>query len=183
MAASATSKGACTAAATRSAPASPRRLVVRAAAQGTGAATGAATRRRAKQRQLVSALLEAARREVIDGWMADLVLPLVGDDTGAAAPPLATQPPQALASADGRFVEVEGVALHYKEAWPSVPGDQSAAAAASSSLRDISGSSSGGTSTSTPQQPPAILLVHGFNGSTFSWRNTMQELADATGCR
>ena len=29
----------------------------------------------------------------------------------------------------------------------------------------------------------AIVLVHGYGGGAFAWRNIMQPLADAAGCR
>jgi hypothetical protein len=141
--------------------AAPRRVVVRAAAAAAPGGRGGRAAG-ARQRQLVSLLLDQAQREVWGGWLSDLVLPLVSDDPGAQAPPPRTAPPRAVADRDGLFAEVDGVALHYKEAWPA------AAAAAASSIS---------------QQLPTVLLVHGFNGSTFSWRSTMQPLADATGCR
>lgn len=142
--------------------AAPRRLVVQAAAApgGRGGPTAGG-----RQRQLVSLLLEQAQREVWGGWLSDLVLPLVSDDPGAEAPPPRTAPPRAIADRDGLFAEVDGVALHYKEAWPAAPAATATATA------------------SISQQLPTVLLVHGFNGSTFSWRSTMQPLADATGCR
>ena len=153
------------------------------AAPGGGGARQAAappSSRAAKQQQLVSALLEATRKEVVQGWLADLVLPLVpsADPTADLAPPPPTRPAQALAGPEGRFVRVDGVGLHYREALPGGNGSSG------SSSNDSSGSGgSGGASSAVGSDRPAILLVHGFNGSTFSWRAQMQALADATGCR
>lgn len=55
-------------------------------------------------------------------------------------PPLTdTVPPEQLADADSKFITVDGVCLHYKEAGTA------------------------GTN------KPTVLLMHGLNGSTFSW--------------
>ena len=35
----------------------------------------------------------------------------------------------------------------------------------------------------TSSDETAILLVHGFGGGAFAWRNIMQPLSDAAGCR
>lgn len=122
--------------------------------------------RRSKQRALVGSLLEQARREVWSGWLSDLVLPLVSEDAGSQAPPPPTQPPRELADADSEFAEVDGVSLHFKQCWPST-GEGPAS----------------GASSAAQQQRPAVLLIHGFNGSVFNWRDTMQAVADETGCR
>ncbi len=59
-------------------------------------------------------------------------------------PPLEnTVPPSRLADPDSRFLEVEGLTVHYK----------------------IAG-----------QGPPLIILLHGFLGSTFSWREVLEPL-------
>ena len=127
----------------------------------------------------MAALLQQARQEVVDGWLGDLVLPLLTDDPGAVRPPPVTRPPQELADPDSLFVAVDGVSLHYKERWPA---GQAAAGAAPASSSSSSGGGGGGGG-QAGRQLPAILLVHGFNGSVFNWRTTMQPLADATGCR
>ncbi len=126
--------------------------------------------------------MQQAAKEAWGGWLGDLVLPLLTDDPGSALPPQSVEPQQ-LADPDSRFVEVQGLTLHFKEAWPS-----------SSSSHNGSSDSSGGSSRGAAdggfpageQQAaarPTVLLVHGLNGSTFNWRATMQPLADATGCR
>lgn len=69
-----------------------------------------------------------------------LVVPLI-----IPVPPLqGTVPPQDLADADSRFVDVDGLALHYK----------------------LQG-----------QGDPALVLLHGFGASTFSWREVMPSLS------
>lgn len=35
----------------------------------------------------------------------------------------------------------------------------------------------------TSSDETAIVLVHGFGAGVFAWRNVMQPLADAAGCR
>lgn len=83
---------------------------------------------------------------------------LVQPFTQGPPPPLTnTVSPEALADADSKFVTVDGVRLHYKERGPASPGT------------------------------PAVLLLHGLNGSTFSWRDVMEPLshvqAGEGGCR
>lgn len=59
-----------------------------------------------------------------------------------AGPPLPltdTVAPQQLADVDSRFLEVDGVTLHYKERGPTRP------------------------------DAPVVVLLHGFNGSVFNW--------------
>lgn len=72
-------------------------------------------------------------------------------------PPLTdTVPPEQLADPDSKFVTVDGVRLHYKEAGTAGPGK------------------------------PTVLLMHGLNGSTFSWRDVLQPLSEQggqQGCR
>ena len=58
---------------------------------------------------------------------------------GPPEPLTDTVPPQQLADPDSSFVEVDGVQLHCKDVGP----------------RDAS--------------TPAVVLLHGFNGSVFSW--------------
>jgi pimeloyl-ACP methyl ester carboxylesterase len=74
-----------------------------------------------------------------------LVLALVGPFL-VPVPPLAdTVPPERLADADSRFVEVDGLRVHYKTAGEGTP---------------------------------ALLLLHGFGASVFSWREVMAPLAE-----
>lgn len=75
---------------------------------------------------------------------------------GTPEPLTDTLSPQELADADSSFTEVDGVTLHYKDV-----GAQP-----------------------YPAQP-VVLLLHGFNGSVFSWRNSLQPIAQAgkQGCR
>ncbi len=73
-----------------------------------------------------------------------LVVPLV-----VPIPPLTdVQPPARLADPDSRFVRVDGIEVHYKQAGPS-PTDAA----------------------------PTFLLLHGFGASTFSWHAVMGALA------
>ena len=58
---------------------------------------------------------------------------------GAPEPLLDTVDPQLLADPDSSFVEVDGVLLHCKDVGPRAPGT------------------------------PSVILLHGFNGSVFSW--------------
>ena len=69
-------------------------------------------------------------------WLLDLVQPLREWDP---KPLDDTLPPTELADPDSKFVEVDGVLLHYKECGSCAPG------------------------------APAVLLLHGLNGSVFSW--------------
>jgi len=73
------------------------------------------------------------------------------------APLESVRSPTDLAGPDSRFVRVLGLKLHYIQAFPR-------------------------TAASRPKAP-TLVLMHGFNGCTFSWRHVMQELADAVGGR
>ena len=53
-------------------------------------------------------------------------------------------PPQHLADPDSKFMEVDGLQFHYKEAG---------------------------------EGRPAMILLHGFSASTFSWRNVIGPLS------
>lgn len=167
----------------QTAPGRRAQVAAAAAARGTGrpAATAPPTRA-ARHRGLLDALVQQARREVVDGWLGDLLVPLLTDDPGAAEPPPVTRSPQALADPDSLFVEVDGVSLHYKECWPAAAVDAALPAASSATASSSNGSGDSGAAQQAAQLP-AILLVHGFNGSVFNWRSMMQPLADATGCR
>jgi pimeloyl-ACP methyl ester carboxylesterase len=71
-----------------------------------------------------------------------LVVPLL-----IPVPPLeGTVPPEQLADADSRFVEIDGLTVHYKLAG---------------------------------QGQPALVLLHGFAASVFSWREVMPALAES----
>jgi len=71
-----------------------------------------------------------------------LVIPLL-----IPVPPLeGTVPPEQLADPDSRFVDVNGLRVHYK----------------------IAG-----------QGEPALVLLHGFGASVFSWREVMEPLAES----
>ncbi|MBC8263534.1 MAG: hypothetical protein H8E47_05355 [Anaerolineales bacterium] len=56
-----------------------------------------------------------------------------------------TVPPQQLADPDSRFVDINGLQVHYKMAG---------------------------------QGGPALVLLHGFGASVFSWREVMEPLAE-----
>ena len=60
--------------------------------------------------------------------------------SGPPEPLTDTVSPQSLADADSCFAEVDGVTLHYKDTGAVADADA-----------------------------PAVLLLHGFNGSVFSW--------------
>ncbi|GAB5354454.1 hypothetical protein AAMO2058_000120300 [Amorphochlora amoebiformis] len=64
--------------------------------------------------------------------------------------------PSQVAEADSRFIRVAGVRLHYRQAIPKE---------------------------GVRVGKPALVLIHGFNGCTFSWRHVLQPLADAVGGR
>ncbi|KAK9793711.1 hypothetical protein WJX73_004354 [Symbiochloris irregularis] len=63
-----------------------------------------------------------------------------------------TVSPRSLADPDSCFADVDGVTLHYKD-----------------------------TGVVQDSERPAVLLLHGFNGCVFSWRNCMQPLSEAGG--
>ena len=72
--------------------------------------------------------------------LAALIVPLF-----IPIPPLeGTQPPQALADPDSRFVKIDGVDIHYKQAGSA---------------------------------EPALVLLHGFPSSAFSWRDVIAPLS------
>ncbi len=70
-------------------------------------------------------------------------LVLVGPFLLPISPLEGTSPPHALADADSRFLEMNGLTVHYKE---------------------------------TGQGAPLIILLHGFLGSTYSWREVQDHL-------
>lgn len=75
-----------------------------------------------------------------------LILLLVGPFLIPISPLTGAQPIEALADPDSRFVEVDGVAVHYKQ---------------------------------MGQGEPALILLHGFGASTFSWREVMRPLSES----
>ena len=82
------------------------------------------------------------RKETLP-WVEDLVQPFI---SGPPEPLQDTVPPQQLGDADSRWIEVDGVNLHYKDTGPQSP------------------------------EAPAVLLLHGFNGSVYSWYGTIAHL-------
>jgi pimeloyl-ACP methyl ester carboxylesterase len=107
--------------------------------------------------EFVTALFSAASKQTRP-WLEDLILPFLdiphGPDGNSAT---RTVHRTQLADEDSKFVTVHGIELHYKE-WVA-PG-------------------------SDPLSCPTILLLHGFNGSVFSWRANGFALAQAAGgCR
>ena len=110
-------------------------------------------------RELLDALWTHTRREVVNGWASDLVVPLFSDSHGSdLGLPTGTVPPTNLADPDSKFVEVDGITIHYKECRGTEPSGES------------------------PSQP-TVLLLHGFNGSVFNWRYAMAAVHAATGLR
>ena len=78
-------------------------------------------------------------------------------------PPLTnTVPPADLADADSRFVEVNGLTVHYKEVIPALE----------------TGASETGASETVDTNRPPLILLHGFGASLFTWREVMAPLAD-----
>jgi len=97
-----------------------------------------------------------------DAWprIAELVEPLLSAPPGPL-PDVA--PPATLADADSRFVSLLGVDVHFKEE-RSNAGSETGAASSSTRGHD----DSDGT---------VLLCLHGFNGSTFSFRDVLRPLA------
>lgn len=118
--------------------------------------------------ELVGAVMEQMSRESLP-WVKDLLLPVIGvedmvQDVGG------DKNPEELVDDDGKFVVVNGMRIHYKEAMPP----RGAVGA------NENGHGSGAVGT---DRFPCILLIHGFNASLFSWRATMEEVALKTGSR
>jgi pimeloyl-ACP methyl ester carboxylesterase len=112
-----------------------------------------------KDQELLTALWQAASKETLP-WLNDLALPAFNlpdpEFTTIEAEADKTLPPTSLADPDSKFISVaENLRLHYKERRPSA----------------------------NYSSKPTILLIHGFNGSTFSWRANIDAIASATGCR
>ena len=75
------------------------------------------------------------RRDTVPA-LQELIQPVLA---GPPPPLTDTVTPQQLADPDSRFLEVDGVTLHYMERGP------------------------------TPPDTPVVVLLHGFNGSVFNW--------------
>jgi pimeloyl-ACP methyl ester carboxylesterase len=108
-----------------------------------------------KDQELITALWRSLQKESLP-WLQDLAIPALGVPDPEFSKPDSdnTLPPASLADPDSKFITVaEDVRLHYKER------------------------------RSSAKNQPTILLIHGFNGSTFSWRANIDAIADATGCR
>jgi pimeloyl-ACP methyl ester carboxylesterase len=84
--------------------------------------------------------------KILLGALAVLLLVILVGPFLIPVPPLEdTAPPKSLADPDSRFVDVEGIDIHYK-----MQGEGE----------------------------PAMVLLHGFGASTFSWREVMAPLAE-----
>ena len=68
--------------------------------------------------------------------MSEIVQPLI---KGLPEPLTDIVPPQQLGDPDSKWIQVEGVNIHFKDYGPKA------------------------------SSAPAVLLLHGFNGSVFSW--------------
>lgn len=71
-------------------------------------------------------------------------------------------PAELLADEDSKFVQLDGIKVHYKEVLPPVGM--------------MHGHGQGGSSV-------AVVLVHGFGGGVFAWRHVMEPLAMQCQCR
>lgn len=71
-------------------------------------------------------------------------------------------PAEMLADEDSKFVQLDGIKVHYKEVHPPV------------GMVHADGSSGDGI---------AVVLVHGFGGGVFAWRHVMEPLAMQCQCR
>ncbi len=89
-------------------------------------------------------MVENLRRNALILLGVVLVVILVGPFLVPIPPLEGTASPERLADPDSRFIEVDGLVVHYK----------------------IAG-----------QGSPAILLLHGFGASVFSWREVMEPLS------
>lgn len=112
-------------------------------------------------------------------------------------------PAALLADPDSQFIDIGGIVVHYKQAFPPVGQDhvsQWPQEISSSRVQPPAGSRAGETLQETSSTViagdaeacrggslasslDAIVLVHGFGGGVFSWRHVMQPLADAAGIR
>ena len=108
-----------------------------------------------KRIELSRALVEAIREQTLP-WLNDIIYAILGydDELSKQAATAPTVPPNELCDADSQFAKLpSGVILHYKD-WPA-----------------------------TEKNQPLILLMHGYNGSEFSFRAVAPPLAYDTGCR
>ena len=100
---------------------------------------------------------------------------------------------ESLADVDSRFIEVNGIRVHYKEVWPSglmsgsrcggspSPGSSASSDAGGGASMGAAASGSGGGG--TWDSGTGIVLVHGFGGGVFAWRHIMEALSLQCQCR
>eukprot|EP00798_Chlamydomonas_sp_ICE-L_P000009 gene9-12818_t len=83
-------------------------------------------------------------------------------DAGSADDSAEDLTPEILADLDSKFIDIDGLKVHYKDVGPS-----------------------GSTADSVSLMPDSfgIVLVHSFGGGVFSWRHIMEPLANECGCR
>lgn len=104
----------------------------------------------------MSALAEQFRKESLP-WISDLVQPWL---EGRPEPLAGTVPPRQLADADSHFARL-----------PFGPVDAGAAADVHFKQRSVPEALAAGR--------PVLLMIHGFNASTFSWRFALDDLSAA----
>lgn len=109
-------------------------------------------------------------------WVGDLVAPL---GPGPPPPLAGTVPPTALADPDSKFVQVNGVTVHYKDrhGGASASGSSTGRNGGAGNAAMSDGDGQADSSAEGHEDELVLLLLHGFNGSTFSWRYVMDELA------
>ncbi|KXZ49666.1 hypothetical protein GPECTOR_20g523 [Gonium pectorale] len=135
------------------------------AAAAAASAASASASRSDLNAALVKALVEQFQRESLP-WIQDLVEPLLA---GPPQPLTGTSPPEQLADPDSRFATVSGLRLHYKLRQPGEWADASAPERVGWRWAELQREAAEGA--------PTLLLLHGLNGSTFSWRLLMDDLA------
>ena len=113
---------------------------------------------RQARRDLLLALREQFQRDSVP-WLIDLVAPIL---QGPPQPLIGTRRARELADPDSKFISISGLDIHYKE---HLLHDFSAPATATLDEQ-----------TSFKAQPNVICL-HGFQGSTFSYRKILTKLA------
>lgn len=141
---------------------------------------------------LISALTEQFQRDSLP-WIRDLVEPLL---EGTPGPLTGTTDPRQLADPDSRFITVNGIRMHYKERVGPGAAEWFARRQLQQQpeLQQRGGTQLQGQHEQQQQQqgpgvaPPTLVLMHGINGSEFSWRLLMDDLAadvspSTGGCR
>ena len=113
---------------------------------------------RQARRDLLLALREQFQRDSVP-WLIDLVAPIL---QGPPQPLIGTRRARELADPDSKFISISGLDIHYKE---HLSHDFSAPATETLDEQ-----------TSFKAQPNVICL-HGFQGSTFSYRKILTKLA------